>query len=191
MSAEGRVETEDQIVHEYDGILEADNRLPRWWLYTLYGAIVFAGAYWLYYEAYGTGATPAQAYQAEKLERARVEAARLAAEGPMTPEKLVAMSRNAAILASGREVFTATCASCHLVTGGGQVGPNLTDGHWIHGGQPEKILATIRDGFLDKGMPAWGPQLGQEKVRDVTAYVLSIKGTNVPGGKEPQGTLEN
>jgi cytochrome c oxidase cbb3-type subunit III len=181
---------EDKIVHEYDGILEADNQLPRWWLYTLFGAIAFAGAYWLYYEVYGTGATPAQAFEAEQIERARAEAARLSADGPMTPERLIAMSQNAAILASGKELFKATCASCHAQNGGGQVGPNLTDEYWMHGGAPDRILASVREGFVDKGMPAWGPQLGEEKVREVTAYVVSLKGANVPGGKAPQGDKE-
>jgi mono/diheme cytochrome c family protein len=39
-------------------------------------------------------------------------------------------------------------------------------------------------------MPAWGPQLGEQKVRDVTAYVLSLRGLKVAGGKPPQGNLE-
>lgn len=181
---------DERIVHVYDDIQEADNRLPRWWLYTLYGAIVFAAAYWLYYQSYGTAPSSFARYEAEKIERARGEAARLAAEGPLTPERLVAMSKNAAILASGKETFVATCASCHLASGGGQVGPNLTDTSWIHGGGPEQILISVRAGYLDKGMPAWGPQLGEAKVRDVVAYVISLKGTNVPGGKAPQGVPE-
>jgi cytochrome c oxidase cbb3-type subunit 3 len=180
----------DPIIHVYDDIEEADNRLPRWWLYTLYGAIAFAAGYWLYFEAYGTGKSPVAVYRAEKLAAAREEAKRLQAEGPMTEERLVAMSKNATIVSAGRTVFVQTCASCHKADGGGQVGPNLTDEYWVHGGAPEKILATVRNGWVDKGMPAWGPQLGEGKVREVTAYVLSLKGTKVAGGKEPQGDKE-
>jgi cytochrome c oxidase cbb3-type subunit 3 len=181
---------EDNIVHEYDGILEADNRLPRWWLYTLFGSIIFAGGYWLYFHSYATGASPRVVYEAERMERAKVEAARLNAAGPITPEKLVAMAGNPAILAAGKATFGATCASCHAANAGGQVGPNLTDEYFIHGGSPEKLLATVRDGKLDKGMPPWGQTLGEGKVREVTAYVISLKGTNVPGGKAPQGEKE-
>jgi cytochrome c oxidase cbb3-type subunit III len=124
------------------------------------------------------------------MERARAEADRLAASGPFTPELLVAMAQNDAILAAGRATYAATCASCHAANGGGQVGPNLTDPYWVHGGGPEQILRSIREGWADKGMPAWGPQLGEEKVREVTAYVISLRGTNVPGGKSPQGDPE-
>jgi cytochrome c oxidase cbb3-type subunit III len=180
----------EKIVHEVDGIQEADNELPRWWLYTLFGAMVFAAGYWLYYEEFKTGASPVQAFQAEKLEKAKAEATRLNAEGPMTPEKLVAMSKNMAIVSSGKALYSATCASCHAATGGGQVGPNLTDPYWVHGGKPEQILASVRQGWVEKGMPAWGPQLGEQKVREVAAYVISLKGTNVPGGKPPQGEVE-
>jgi cytochrome c oxidase cbb3-type subunit 3 len=45
----------------------------------------------------------------------------------------------------------------------------------------------VREGYLAKQMPAWGKQLGEAKVRSVVAYVVSIRGTNVAGGKEPQG----
>ena len=179
----------EKIIHEIDGIQEADNQLPRWWLYTLFGAILFAGGYWLFYEEYG-GPTPLASWRAEKLEKASVEAARLNAEGPMTTERLEAMAKNEAIVAAGKMVFTSTCASCHAANGGGQVGPNLTDEYWVHGGAPEKVLASVRGGWADKGMPAWGPQLGEQKVRDVTAYVLSLRGLKVAGGKPPQGNLE-
>lgn len=181
---------DEHIVHEYDGILEADNRLPRWWLYTLYGAILFAICYWLYYQAYGTGQSPRQVFEAEKMERAKLEAEKLAAAGPITPEKLIEMSKNAAILESGKATFTTTCASCHAANGGGQVGPNLTDEYWIHGSGPDQLLASVRAGYLDKGMPPWGQVLGEGKVREVVAYVYSLKNTNVPGGKPPQGNKE-
>jgi cytochrome c oxidase cbb3-type subunit 3 len=181
---------DQHIVHEYDGILEADNRLPRWWLYTLYGTIAFAAVYWLYYETYRTGASPKQVYDGEQMARAKIEAERLAAAGPITPEKLIEMSQNAAIVESGKAVFTTNCVSCHLATGGGQVGPNLTDPYWIHGGKPEQILASVRAGYLDKGMPPWGQVLGEAKVREVTAYALTLKNTNVAGGKAPQGDKE-
>ena len=68
-------------------------------------------------------------------------------------------------------------------------GPNLTDSAWIHGGAPLQIHTTITNGVVEKGMLAWGPILGPTKVQQVAAYVLSIRDTNVDGGKEPQGAV--
>ena len=61
---------------------------------------------------------------------------------------------------------------------------------WLHGAAPEKVYKTVTDGVPDKGMVAWGPQLGGDRVQAVTAYVISLRDTNVPGGKAPQGERE-
>ncbi|MEY2981426.1 MAG: hypothetical protein RL562_1653, partial [Planctomycetota bacterium] len=68
-------------------------------------------------------------------------------------------------------------------------GPNLTDSAWIHGSGPLQIHATITNGVVEKGMLAWGPILGPTKVQQVAAYVMTIRETNVAGGKEPQGEV--
>jgi cytochrome c oxidase cbb3-type subunit 3 len=109
----------------------------------------------------------------------------------VTAESLLAGSHDAARVAEGKALFITYCAPCHGPEGGGKIGPNLTDNAWIHGGAPEKIFAQITNGAPSKGMIAWGPQLGSERVKKLTAFVLSIKNTNVPGGKAPQGTVEN
>jgi cytochrome c oxidase cbb3-type subunit 3 len=176
-----------KTVHVYDGIEEQDNHLPNWWLFTLYGACVFALGYWIYFQAYATGRSPLQAYQHEKATQKRAEAAQLMALGELTDDQLLAMAKNPAIVKQGAEIFATTCFACHLASGGGRIGPNLTDEFWMHGGKPTEILRTVRVGVPDKGMLAWGQQFGEQKVRAVTAYVLTLAGTNVPGGKEPQG----
>jgi cytochrome c oxidase cbb3-type subunit 3 len=176
-----------KTVHVYDGIEEQDNHLPNWWLFTLYGACIFALGYWIYFQGYGTGLSPLQAYQREKAVQKRAEAAQLMALGDLSDEQLLAMAKNPAIVKQGAEIFATTCFACHLANGGGKIGPNLTDEFWLHGGKPTEILRTVRVGVPDKGMLAWGQQMGEEKVRAVTAYVLTLVGTNVPGGKEPQG----
>ena len=66
------------------------------------------------------------------------------------------------------------------------MGPNLTDEYWIHGARPTDIYNTVTNGVLDKGMAAWGRQLGPNRVQSLVAFVLTIKNTNVPG-KAPQG----
>jgi len=70
------------------------------------------------------------------------------------------------------------------------VGPNLTDEFWLHGGKPEAVLASVTHGYPDKGMPAWKPVLGAEKVRLAAAYVLSLRGKSVANPKAPQGTKD-
>ncbi|RYG69473.1 c-type cytochrome, partial [bacterium] len=100
---------------------------------------------------------------------------------------LLTFARDVGTVARGKDVFDQTCTPCHGPLGGGAIGPNLTDGAWLHGARPEQILATVRDGVADKGMPSWSASLGTDRVQAVTAYVLTLKDTNVPGGKAPQG----
>lgn len=183
-------ETENKVIHEVDGIQEYDNKLPNWWLYTLYGAVAFAVVYWFVYHVAGAGNLPLAEYQAEMDRAAAVEAERIKAAGALTPEALTKLARDKGTVEQGKQVFIQTCAACHRQDGGGLVGPNLTDEFWVHGGAPDKIYDTIAKGVPAKGMPAWGPQLGPDRVRAVTAYVISIRGTNVSGGKAPQGERE-
>jgi cytochrome c oxidase cbb3-type subunit III len=182
-------EKEDRVIHEVDGIQEYDNKLPNWWLYTLYGTIAFAVIYWYHYQAGGFGDTPRARYQAE-LDRALSEQASQIKVGEATPEALAALAKDPTALALGKQVFNSTCAACHRNDGGGMVGPNLTDDFWIHGGAPDKIYKTVATGVPDKGMPAWLPQLGGLKTQAVTAYVMTLRGNNAPGGKAPQGERE-
>jgi cytochrome c oxidase cbb3-type subunit 3 len=76
-------------------------------------------------------------------------------------------------VAAGKEIYTANCVACHGPTMQGGIGPSLVDTVWIHGGNPEQILATITNGVPEKGMLTWGPILGPEKVAQVAAYVVS------------------
>lgn len=180
----------DRVIHEVDGIQEYDNKLPNWWLYTLYGAIAFAAVYWYVYQSSGIGESPAQAYKTDS-ERALATQAMQIKVGEATPEALLALTKDPNAIALGKQVFTSTCVACHRADGGGVVGPNLTDDYWLHGSAPEKIHRTIANGVPDKGMPAWQPQLGALKTQAVAAYVLGLRGTNVPGGKAPQGERES
>jgi cytochrome c oxidase cbb3-type subunit 3 len=180
----------EKIVHEYDGILEADNHLPRWWLFSLYAAVGFAAVYWMAYEALQALPSPAAAFAVEQAKAAEAEAAKLKALGAANDDNLWAMAKNASAKAEGQETFQKYCLSCHGPTGGGGIGPNLTDGNWLHGAKPMQIYSTVKDGNTKNGMPAWGGLIGEERVRVATAFVLSIKGTNVAGGKAPQGVPE-
>jgi cytochrome c oxidase cbb3-type subunit 3 len=168
-----------EIVHEYDGIQEADNHLPLWWLWTLYGAIAFSIIYWFYYQEFKIAPGLTQAYH---LERAREQEKQ--GKDPTSEELLAQVGTDAT--AMGAQVFAANCVACHASKGEGKIGPNLTDAAWIHGSDPAQIWKTIRDGIPAKGMPPWGPVLGRLGVTQTTAFVLSIRDTNVPG-KAPEG----
>jgi cytochrome c oxidase cbb3-type subunit 3 len=174
---------EQKVVHVYDDIQECDNHLPNWWLYTLYGTVLFAIGYWFYFQVFQIGEQPMTAWRRENLELAE----RSGQNVKVTAGQLLDMSKDPSVLAEGRQVFASTCVACHASTGGGNIGPNLTDAYWIHGGAPEQIYTDVKDGWPEKGMPAWGPQLGAARVQAVTAYVLTLRNTNVPGGKPPQG----
>ena len=169
----------------YDGIVEEDNHLPNWWLAILFGTIVFGFGYWLVDQTTQALPNPGAAY---KLEAA--ELARLHPEGaPVTNDGLLAIAGDGAVLAEGQQAFATMCVACHMAQGQGLVGPNLTDAMWMHGGKPIDIHTAITNGFPEKGMPPWGKTLGAAKIRALTAFVLSIKGKNVPG-KAPQGEPE-
>lgn len=170
-----------RIIHVYDGIEEADNELPRWWLMCLYLAVAFSIGYWFYYEEFKAAPGPMQAYllaSAEEAEKRGVDP---------TDAELLAMLGTPA-MKSGEATFVSTCAPCHEQDGRGKIGPNLTDDSWIHGGTPSDVYRVVRDGVQAKGMPAWGPALGRGGVVQVTAFVLSLRNTNVPGGKAAEGT---
>src|SRR5690606_32789699 len=101
------------------------------------------------------------------------------AMGAVDDTALWEMSRNATFVEAGRQVYNANCVSCHLGSLKGKaespvaIGPNLVDNEWIHGGRPGDLRQVVTSGVLDKGMPQWGPLLGDRKVVEVVAFVLS------------------
>lgn len=181
--------------HEFDGIREFDNRLPNWWLWTFYLACIFSVGYWIHYHVLGTGALPAEEYA---LEQAAAADAMVQTE--VTDEGLLALSKEPAAVAAGKEIWKVNCAQCHNrldkpeladIDGIGNIGPNMTDNYWLHGGSPTAMYTTLTKGVVEKGMPDYFLGiLGPKKCQQVIAYVLTLKNTNVAGGKEPQGTEE-
>ena len=187
MSTEKQTYRADQVLdHSYDGIQEYDNRLPNWWLWTLWGTIVFAVGYWLVFHTYGLRDLPIAKYD-KLMEESNAAMADSSARG-LTAEDLVAMSQDPAKMAEGKAIWGQYCIVCHKANGEGLVGPNLTDEYWIHGGGPLDIHNTVVQGVTAKGMAAWGRQLGPDRVDAVVAWVLTLRNTNVPG-KEPEGEL--
>lgn len=169
--------------HSYDGIQEYDRRLPNWWLMTFYGSIIFAVGYYACYEWWK--ALPDQA-AIVKQEMARIEAIKLASVSSLSNENLWDMSKNDSFVTAGKNTFLANCASCHKPDLTGNIGPNLIDAAWVHGGKPLDLYNTITTGVAAKGMPTWGPVLGTKKITEVTAFVLSHHKPNAEGAAEPR-----
>lgn len=177
--------------HVFDGIQEYDKHLPRWWLLTLYGTIVFSAIYWGWYHTYGIGAPPEKALEAQMA----ANAARAAAKGvELSDDVLWKMSADPKAVSAGRLTYDTTCAACHKPDLTGLIGPNLVDNEWIHGGTPMDSVKVITEGILAKGMPPWGPMLGKQKIAEVTAYIFSHhkqgeEVIKVPGWTPPAGVL--
>lgn len=156
----------DQVLghaDEADGIEEYDNGLPDWWLGLLWFSVAFAVIYTLHYHVLADRSQ-------EKELAAELYAAEQRWPRATTDETLVVTHE---LADAGEDIFKTNCATCHGAELKGGIGPNLTDADWIHGGTPDQVLRTIREGIATKGMPAWGPILGPDKTKQVAAYVVS------------------
>lgn len=175
--------------HNYDGIRELDNRLPPWWLYLFYGGIIFGAIYLVRYEVLD-GDDQETEFRKE-MAQARIDVAEYKKHAPdMMDEKSVTKLTDAASLAKGKTIFGANCAACHRADGGGQIGPNLTDDHWIFGGDVKSLFHTITNGGRDgKGMVAWRGTLKPTEIQYVASYILSLQGSNPKDPKAPEGDL--
>lgn len=173
--------------HEYDGIQEYDNPLPRWWVRLFWGSFVFALVYMVHYQWTGNGMSVAEAYEADMAQAREAEALREAGS-ELTEAGLAKLMDDPAMMKDAATLFLAKCTQCHLPQGQGSIGPNLTDHHWIHGrGSLLDIYKVVDEGVLSKGMPNWGKQLRPIELRKVVAYVGTLRGTMVPG-KAPEGS---
>lgn len=181
-------QNEDKLLdHSYDGIQEFDNPMPRWWVWIFWVTIIFAPIYYVLPHPFGEGDGNVAEYEAA------VAKAKAAMPEPVvatvSDEQLLGLVSQSGVLAEGKAVYDANCAACHRADGGGLIGPNLADDAWIHGGTPTAIHNTIAVGVLAKGMPPWERILKPEQVNAVTAYVISLKGTNPPNAKAPEGPV--
>ena len=175
--------------HDYDGIKELDNVLPPWWVYLFYGTIIFAAVYLVRFHIVGDY-TQEQEFKKE-VELAQLENTKNAKATPddMNIDK-VTLLIDAASLAKGKEIFTNACAACHKVDGGGLVGPNLTDEHWINGGGIKNVFKIISEGSKNNpSMVAWNKNLKPTEIQNVASYVLSLQGTKPAGAKAAEGEV--
>lgn len=175
--------------HDYDGIKELDNNLPPWWVYLFYGSIVFAAVYLVRYEILD-GDNQEMEFKKE-MAQAQIDIEEYKKTAPdLMDEKTVTLLTEPGELAKGKTIFETNCAACHRADAGGQIGPNLTDDHWILGGGIKNIFHTLVNGGRDgKGMVSWKGTLKPQEMQLVASYVISLHGSNPKDPKAPDGEI--
>lgn len=181
--------TEETVGHSYDGIEEYDNPLPRWWFMLFVATVVFALGYLVLYPGLGNwkgvlpgyegGWTQVKEWQRE-VDKANEQYGPLYAKFASMPVEQVAQDPQA--LKMGGRLFASNCSVCHGSDAKGAYGfPNLTDNDWLWGGAPETIKTTIMGG-RQAAMPAWRDVIGEDGIRNVSGYVRTLAGRDIPEG---------
>jgi cytochrome c oxidase cbb3-type subunit 3 len=187
--------------HEWDGIRELNNPMPRWWVYTFYATIVWAIAYTVAYPAWPliSDATKGMLGYSSRAEVAAELAGAKAAQSTFV-DKIAASSLQDIMadtqlsqfaVAGGASAFKVNCAQCHGSGAAGFPGfPNLNDDDWVWGGTVDEIYHTIAHGIRHPGdddtriseMPAYADILQPDEIKQVAAYVVSLTGTPADAG---------
>ena len=164
--------------HVYDGIEEYDNPLPRWWFNLFLLTMVFGIIYLILFPGLGSfkgilgwSSTGELARDQQRAEASYEKSYGLFSQ--MSVEELVDEPK---ALKMGARLFANNCSVCHGADAGGNFGfPDLTDNDWLYGGEPSVIEASIALG-RNGNMPGWSAILGEEKIGQVTDFVLKISG---------------
>ncbi len=172
--------------HNYDGIRELDNVLPPWWVWGFYITIAVSIFYYIAIYAFGMYGQEDE-YQAE-LKAYEQKVAQYKKDHPEEfSTKGITAFTDAENLAKGKELFTAKgCVGCHREDLGGQVGPNLTDEYWLHGGTVVDIFNTITNGVKGTAMASYA-NLPKVERQQLASYILSKQGSNPENPKAPEG----
>ena len=183
--------------HNWDGIEEYNNPLPRWWLWIFYATIIWGIWYSIAYPAWPLieGATAGykgwstRAQVAEEI--AKAEAANADINARLASVELTEIPQdpdlNAYAVSAGAAIFKSWCAQCH---GAGAAGvkaggyPNLLDNAWLWGGTMDDIHYTVSHGIRNEKdpdaryseMPAFGEMLEPEEIDQVANYVMTLSG---------------
>lgn len=177
------------LEHDYDGIHELNHPLPNWWLGSWILSFVFAVPYFMYYVMLD-GPTLTDEYKEDMAVITQIREAEAKNSANFDLAQYNTWVKKNDGVAKGAVVYEENCLSCHSDGGAGDIGPNLTDKNWIHvNGKAEQVYPFIVKGFEDNGMPAWGEILSKEDMMAVTAYIITLQGTNPKDAKEPQGEI--
>ena len=175
--------------HDYDGIKELDNNLPPWWVYLFYGTILFSVIYLVRFEIFDGDNQETELKN--EMVQAKIDMAIYMKTAPdLMDEEKVTQLTSTLDLAEGKDIFTTNCVACHRADAGGQIGPNLTDEHWILGGGIKNIFHTLEHGGRDgKGMISWKGTLKPKEMQKVGSYIMSLQGSHPKDPKAPDGEI--
>jgi cytochrome c oxidase cbb3-type subunit 3 len=177
--------TNDRLIadHEYDGIQELDNDLPPWWKWLFYITIAFAIIYLVRLWVFDAD----DLYQEREFQQEMADAASTMPVQPAAEDFKIELLTDPAGIARGKEHYDKICQVCHLLDGGGLVGPNFTDNYWIHGNTIEEWFSVVTNGVLEKGMIAYKDQLSPTQRLEVLSYIATLHGTTPANPKAPEG----
>ncbi|MBC3766944.1 cytochrome-c oxidase, cbb3-type subunit III [Neptunicella marina] len=198
------VEEGKEMSHEFDGIVEINNPLPQWWTYLFILTMVWGVVYFILYPGLGSWqglwgwkSSNQGILTIEEGKKATAEAKEQGlvvqydremehakeTYGPIfakyAQQDIETLAKDPEANKVGQRLFLQNCSQCHGSDArGGKGFPNLTDNDWLHGGTPADIKKTIMEGRQGT-MPAWGATLGEQGVKEVVAYALSLSGRQV------------
>ncbi|PWJ81012.1 cytochrome c oxidase cbb3-type subunit 3 [Pseudaminobacter salicylatoxidans] len=183
--------------HEWDGIKELNNPMPRWWLWTFYATIVWAAGYTIAYPAWpmiSSATSGVLGFSSRGDLKAEMTAAETAKQdyaqtiaAKSADEILADDQLREFATAAGAAAFKVNCIQCHGSGAEGSAGfPNLNDDDWLWGGSADAIYHTIAHGIRFEGdpdtryseMPAFGDMLSKDEIRQVSSYVASLTGNS-------------
>ncbi|KZE76568.1 cbb3-type cytochrome c oxidase N-terminal domain-containing protein [Myroides marinus] len=175
--------------HDYDGIKELDNELPPWWVGLFYVTVIFAVIYLLRFHVFDGDSQVAEFEKEMIAAKEQVEEYKKTAPDMLTADQAV-FSDDPAVLSAGKALFDTNCAVCHKPDGGGAIGPNLTDDHWILGGGMKNVFNTISEGGRPgKGMVPWKTNFKPSEIEKIASYVISLNGTVPAEAKAAEGDI--
>ncbi len=182
--AQPTTEVDEQLDdHNYDGIQELDNPPPRWIMMLFYLTIGFS----IIYAAYFFWLDVGDLQDARYVKKSEIHETmyQLASQ---SNDEMTALT-DAADIDEGNSIYMQmSCFACHGVNGeGNAIGPNLTDNTWLNGCEFQSVFNIIKNGNAAKGMTPFKTQLSDARIQKVASYVLSLKGSNPPNAKAPQG----
>jgi cytochrome c oxidase cbb3-type subunit III len=176
--------------HDYDGIQELNHPLPGWWNFIFYAAIIFSVIYFAYYQFLG-GPSLRDEFKVsyDKVLLAQAEFKRLNSAFNLEFYHSIVADDG---VKKGAVVYENNCLPCHAEKGQGDIGPNLTDDHWLVAkSTPDTIYNIVFNGSEENGMPAWAEVLTKEEIYQATAFVSSLKNTFVKGKAAEGEKIEN
>jgi cytochrome c oxidase cbb3-type subunit 3 len=172
--------------HAYDGIEEYDNPLPSWWKWIFALSIAYAPFYWMYYHGGASGRSVEDQYGIALAADTRLQFAEIG-DLQADADTITKFMAKPNWVKFGQSVFKANCISCHGREAEGKIGPNLTDDSYKNVTKIEDIARVVSDGAGAGAMPKWSNRLHINEVVLVSAYVASLRGTDVKGGRAAEG----